>query len=226
MRTTTTKPHRSFVSTLDQYLGYAVTGVAWLVSLFDKFTNEWAALPLGVGTVYMFLLNVEGYYNLIGASQAFLYKPGIADNPRLSHLLVAVTTAPFWVSVSMSLATSAICATWWRDRKSVAQAKREYDEVKNIIAEPCPENAIDLASHRRKKLIKVGMRRARASVLLFAVCMLADAAQAVSNYPLFGSLFLLHLLWGMFSIVGSEMFLAAFLDAWERLRATPKVEVV
>lgn len=223
---TTPRRKADFVEVAIRVLETGVKSIGLVVFVIERLTGRWSCFPIGAVAGYMTLLNIEGYYNALGRPDSFLPKPYIQDGASLANLATAVNNPQFWLATVIGICSSAVAAKWWRDRQTIAEAKAKFNEVKNERTGDLPDDAIDLAKYRRKKLKRAGMKRIRLLGLLFLICLGTDVATAIVNYPLSGKNFLVHFIWALLSVFGSEIFLAAFQDSWEELRKDPKVEVV
>jgi hypothetical protein len=220
------KRKSDFADVIIRIIETGVKSIGLVVFVIQNLTGRWSCFVIGLVASYMTLLNIEGYYNALGRTDSFLPKPYIQDGANLANLITAMNNPQFWLATVIGICSSAVAAKWWRDRQSVSDAKAKYNEVKNERTGDLADDAIDLAKYRRKKLKRAGMKRIRLMGLLFMICLGSDAATAVVNYPLIGKNFLVNLIWGLLSMFGSEIFLAAFQDSWDELRQSPKVEVV
>lgn len=221
------KQQNDFIAVIERIIEIGIKIFGFLISLIEKFTGRWSALPLGILVVYMVLVNVESYHLALTGDLPFLPKLFTEDGATFSSLATVFTRPLFWLSFVMGIVSGAVQARWWRDRSvELQKAKREYDEVKHHKTDDTPDNAIDLVNHRRKRYKRAGMKSARVLGFGFMFFMAIDVLAALKSYPLMGDAMLINLCWAILSIAGSEIAIALFQDAMEELRSKPKVEVV
>lgn len=187
------------------------------------------AIPLTGIVVYCATVSVEGYWLSMGAGNSpFLPKPFIDDGWEFSSLGVALRQVDFWLAAIVSLTVQGIQAFVLREW-SVKRHLAAYEAVKDYRVPAGSHDEIDLAKHRRKTIKRVGMRTLKTRGAVIALTYFADISQALWNFPLVGvsiGRFVVHLLWGMISVFGTEAILNVWVSVIDEVRKKSKVEIL
>lgn len=183
-----------------------------------------SAIPLAFGTVYMMLVNVEGYWQSASPlNPAFLPKPFINDGADFSlFFTVAIWDGSFWIAFILSACVQIIQAKLLRDaktaREAVLKAKAEYEAVRQFEVEPGSDSEIAIAREKRKSYQQAGMKgvrmRAASSLITYAI----DIAVAIWNFPVLaqrGAQLAINAVWSVASVFGAETMICWFLDSLE-----------
>lgn len=201
--------------------------MALIPLLLEQLTGRWRILFYGLGTVYFTLLNTESYYtNIVADARPYLPKPFIADNANFADLFSIVFTNGFWFAAMFSLLTTAITAQWYRDRQTLQEAKRDYEEVKSINLGEEPKDSPDFVIHKRRRFKRAGMKKIRMMAGIFFVAVVTDIASSLAAFPPIGSALLVNLVWATLSSFGSEFFYVLTSEAWEEMKLFPRIQVV
>lgn len=222
----------------DNLLGEVFTNIGKWLALIITFPVRvlwWLTSPagscisLGILTVYFVMVNVEGYFQSMSDSAAFLPKPFV-ESGDLLNLLFALTNPTFWIAVVVSIAVQGVQSWVMRDI-DISKAQAEYESVKGYRVPDEDPDAIDIAEYRRKRLKSAGMKAVRSFGLAIAITYFCDIATALYNFPLMGTdgvgEFVKHLVWCFISIFGAELAANAFMRSLSELQGDkPKVEVI
>jgi hypothetical protein len=203
--------------------------LAWVIQSPPLITGPLRLCLFGLMAFYTIGINAEAYVLGLNGAEPFMPKFLIDDNASLANLFTGKTTLLI-AGLMMSLTTTAVCTSFWRDI-SPKKAKSRYDKVKGQTVDPEKPNEIDLVGYRRKKHKRAGMKRVRLVTFAGIAFTAIDVIAAGNTYnPLSGPI---KLLWFVVSTCGSELSFALCMDALDdfrdfiaELRVTPKTTVV
>jgi hypothetical protein len=192
-------------------------------------TSTAAIIIMGPVLLYLLSLNAETYYVGMGGSP-FLMKFLIDDGSQWVNFTNG-DRAKLFASFFMSLAVTAICTIAWRDNRSIASAKKEYDEHKHHKVDDGNPNEIKIVSLLRDRYKDAGMKSKRFLMCSFLFVFTLDCVSAGSQYNPIKSLPMC--LWFVLSCIGTEAGIALCDEAntkWEahknERKMSPKTTVV
>jgi hypothetical protein len=189
--------------------------MAWVIQFPVLITGPLRLGLFGLMAFYTIGVNSETYIMGLKGAEPFIPKFLINDGAILANLGSANQTLVI-AGLLMSLVTTAVCTSFWRDI-SPAKAKKQYDEVKGQTIDPARGNEINLVGYRRKKHKRSGMKRIRLVTFAGLAFTVIDIVAAGNTYnPLGGPI---KFLWFVVSTTGSEFSFALCMDALDDFRA-------
>jgi hypothetical protein len=194
------QPNRSTDPDFDEVLEGLSDSIAWFLSR-PAALYKWMTAPhggqriiLSALTLYWWAVSAEAYWQALGEGQNFIHKgtaikhepfvpkPFSPNSGNLQNAGQAFADPSFYVTAIISLAILGVQANLQRGKKSIGQAKRDYESVKNFRVGEVHKDAIDIVEVKAKEYKESGTHQAKQNAELVKASYLVDIAGNAGAY--------------------------------------------
>jgi hypothetical protein len=227
---TTQQTNRSTDPDFDEVLEGLSDSIAWFLSR-PAALYKWLTAPQGgqriilsLLTLYWWAVSAEAYWQALGEGQNFIHKgtaikhepfvpkPFSPNSGNLQNAGQAFADPSFYVTAIISLAILGVQANLQRGKKSIIQAKRDYESVKNFRVGEVSKDAIDIVEVKAKEYKEAGTHQAKQNAGLVRASYLVDIAGNAGAYAAYlatGQLgaMVASAVWIYAGVFGAEKFL-------------------
>ena len=222
---------RSTDPDFDEVLSGLSDSLAWFLSR-PAALYKWLTAPQGgqriilsALTLYWWSVSAEAYWQALGEGQNFIHKgtaikhepfvpkPFSPNSGNLQNAGQAFGDPSFYVTAVISLAILGVQANLQRGKKSIGQAKRDYESVKNFRVGEVPKDAIDIVEVKAQEYKEAGTHQAKQNAGLVRASYLVDIAGNAGAYAAYlatGQLgaIIAPAVWIYGGVFGAEKFLS------------------
>ena len=219
--------------TTDEVIGSFADSIAWFLSrpaaLYKWLTAARGGqrIILGGLTIYFFLCTCESYWQALSVGEnfaktgkfafehqdrpSFMPKPFSPSTGSLSNIGIAIADPGFYVTAGISLVILGIQANLQRGKKSVKQAQKDYEAVKQFKVGEVTKDHIDLVKHEAQAYKEAGTHKQRSIATVVFVSYVIDIIANAAPYGKFFTAgaggFISSAAWVWACVFGAENFL-------------------
>jgi hypothetical protein len=233
--------NRSTEPDFDEVLEGLSDSIAWFLSR-PAALYKWMTAPhggqriiLSALTLYWWAVSAEAYWQALGEGQNFIQKgtaikhepfvpkPFSPNSGNLQNAGQAFADPSFYVTAIISLAILGVQANLQRGKKSIIQAKRDYESVKNFKVGEVAKDAIDIVEIKAKEYKESGTHQAKQNAGLVRASYLVDIAGNAGAYAAYlatGQLgaIVASAVWIYGGVFGAEKFLGLWQQNEDQLK--------
>ncbi len=232
---------RSTEPDFDEVLEGLSDSIAWFLSR-PAALYKWLTAPhggqriiLSALTLYWWAVSAEAYWQALGEGQNFIQKgtaikhepfvpkPFSPNSGNLENAGQALADPSFYVTAIISLAILGVQANLQRGKKSIIQAKRDYESVKNFKVGEVSKDEIDIVEIKAKEYKESGTHQAKQNAGLVRASYLVDIAGNAGAYAAYlatGQLgaIVASAVWIYGGVFGAEKFLGLWQQNEDQLK--------